>query len=665
MYLSRSGSFLDLALFAVLGSFWWIGGWLLARHAFRLRRREWLIAGLAIGVLLYMVLVNLWSILLPFPYAIWIGSLSVLLLGVVAWWQNRTGVAIIASGSIPWGQLLVLAGLTTLFILINRGLAILDDYHNLPLVSLIAAGDVPPHFYLNPDYRMAYHYGLHLVAGSLMRIGGFYTWGAFDVSKAVSQAILLMLAWLWFKRVTRSDLSGFLGAALVLFGGGVRWLLLLLPTSWLVNLSENIQLLGSARHSGPDLYSVLLGPWEIEGGGPFPFPFAFMNGVFSPNILAIAGSGAVPALTIILMLMLRKRYWRPITGIVFGLIMASLALTAEHLFVMILLGILIVFCAKVISRRSTAGIRHWAWVIIPACILAVGAGGVITEVCAGLLTKLTNGNVQAYGFTGFEVRWPPALMSAHFSQLKITSPGHLLVALTEIGFVCILGPVVTLWALKRFRRGEMFIPSLSLAALVGFLIPLVLNYIEHERDITRLTAAALFIWMVLGWPIIWFGYKKAGGLIKGLIVSGYSITVLSGLVIFTISLISIPKPQFTYFVDNPDALMSKRYWDKLALGTDIFDPIPYRSVTLFGRAAGPAGNDIYTPTPLWETLITDPDPVEMAKAGYAYIYVDKTWWRDMQPKQRERFEQPCVIRVAEQTMEDKDFRWILDIQGCR
>jgi hypothetical protein len=57
--------------------------------------------------------------------------------------------------------------------------------------------------------------------------------------------------------------------------------------------------------------------------------------------------------------------------------------------------------------------------------------------------------------------------------------------------------------------------------------------------------------------------------------------------------------------------------------------------------------------------------VDMAKAGYAYIYVDKTWWRDIQPKQRERFEQPCVIRVAEQTMEDKDFRWILDIQGCR
>jgi len=61
----------------------------------------------------------------------------------------------------------------------NRGLAILDDYHNLPLVSMIAAGDVPPHFYLNPTNRLAYHYGLHLFSGSLVQQGGLFPWSAF------------------------------------------------------------------------------------------------------------------------------------------------------------------------------------------------------------------------------------------------------------------------------------------------------------------------------------------------------------------------------------------------------------------------------------------------------------------------------------------------------
>jgi hypothetical protein len=30
------------------------------------------------------------------------------------------------------------------------GLAILDDYQNLPTTALIATGDIPPHFPLNP-----------------------------------------------------------------------------------------------------------------------------------------------------------------------------------------------------------------------------------------------------------------------------------------------------------------------------------------------------------------------------------------------------------------------------------------------------------------------------------------------------------------------------------
>lgn len=53
----------------------------------------------------------------------------------------------------------------------------------------------------------------------------------FNLSKTLSQAVMVLLAWLWFKKVTRSDLASYLGAGLVLFGGGARWLMLFLPES--------------------------------------------------------------------------------------------------------------------------------------------------------------------------------------------------------------------------------------------------------------------------------------------------------------------------------------------------------------------------------------------------------------------------------------------------
>jgi len=568
MYFSRTGNIFDLIVWLVLAGMFWLGGLLLVTCAFRLHKRERLISGLAVGFLLFIVLNNLWSNFMPYSYAVWGSSVSVFGLGLIAGGKSQKKTSLLNLDSISWPQLIAMIGLIILFTLMNRGLAILDDYHNLPLVSMIAAGDVPPHFYLNPENRLAYHYGLHLFSGSLVR-------------------------------------------------------------------------------------------------GPFPFPFAFINGVFSPAVLAIAGSGAVPALTIILMLLLRKKRWQPINGLVFGLILSSLALTAEHLFLLVVIGMSVVLLAGVIYSRSFANIWEWGWVFVPAILLALGTGGVLTEVTIGLNSRFSGEASQSYGFTGFGFRWPPALMSAHFGRLEIMQPGQLLVAFFEIGVVLLLGPGVTMWAWKRFKRGTRFIPGLGFAAIIGFLHPLVLTYAEHERDITRLTASALFIWLVLGWPLVWLIFQKGSQFMRIVITGGYAITVISGVVLFAISLLSIPKPQFSYFVEVPDAIIGERYWDNLEEGAQVFDPIAFRAVTLFGRAAGPANLSIYIQTPKWETLIKDPDPIEIARAGYSYMYFDKSWWRDLQPKQRNKIDQPCVVEIMKLSMPDKDFRWLLDISECR
>ncbi len=146
-------------------------------------------------------------------------------------------------------NLLAFIGLFVLFSLINFGLAILDDYANLPLVSMMSTGQVPPQFYLNPEIGLDYHYGLHLFAASLVRMGGLFPWTAFDLSKALTTALTLMLAWLWYRRYINRWWGVLLGVLLVLFGSGTRWVLLFLPPQTLLQMGKGLDLLGSAAHS--------------------------------------------------------------------------------------------------------------------------------------------------------------------------------------------------------------------------------------------------------------------------------------------------------------------------------------------------------------------------------------------------------------------------------
>ncbi len=52
MLVSRTGSYLDLLIWLILSSCWWVGGWLIAAHVYRLRHRERFFAGAAVGFLL-------------------------------------------------------------------------------------------------------------------------------------------------------------------------------------------------------------------------------------------------------------------------------------------------------------------------------------------------------------------------------------------------------------------------------------------------------------------------------------------------------------------------------------------------------------------------------------------------------------------------------------
>ena len=143
-----------LVLWALL---WIIGGCLLAASLFRLQRSEAAMVGLCIGLVTETWLANVLARIIPVAIAFWLAAVLTLLGGLIAViLMKRKSIKINFSYSLsPW---LVLFLLTILFISIGRGLALFDDYQNLPTISLMATGDIPPHFALDPHFSFNYHY---------------------------------------------------------------------------------------------------------------------------------------------------------------------------------------------------------------------------------------------------------------------------------------------------------------------------------------------------------------------------------------------------------------------------------------------------------------------------------------------------------------------------
>ena len=317
---------------------WVAGGWMLAATSFHLRRSENSLVGAAIGLVLETWLANLLAHVLPVVVSFWLSAGIICLAGVVSGVVFRRELDF----ELSWRPWCVLGGLSLIFTLIGRGLGIFDDYQNLPTISLMAAGDVPPHFALNPSLNFGYHYFLLLFAAQLMRLGSIFPWTALDVGRGLIMALPLMLAALWANRLTRSRLAGVLTGAMLAFAGGARWLLLFLPPTWLKHVSDNITLIGSASTSAPSLAQAMLGNWKIDGAGPIAFPFAFYTGINQPYVMAytgISGSGIL-ILLLVLLTANRRRYWG--AEIILAAVLASLALANEIAFLLLMFGFMLI-----------------------------------------------------------------------------------------------------------------------------------------------------------------------------------------------------------------------------------------------------------------------------------------------------------------------------------
>lgn len=660
-----------LALYVLLSSLWALGGWLLASATFKLYARERLLVGLALGFSLQATLANLCVYFLPLEAAYWLGAGAVLLGGLAAYlkrmrpaWQDLRA----------WALLLGVAALIGLFAQIQRGLAILDDYVHLPLVSTIAAGNLPPDFYLDPGVRFSYHYGLHVWAGSLVRLAHFQPWSAWDLAKAVTIGLTAGLAYLWVYRLARSHTAALFGSLAALLAGGARWLLLLLPEGLLAQLSAAVTMINTGADTGSTLVEALARPWVIEGGAQVPFPFAFHNSIVAPVIFSIGSTGAMLYVVILLLLLLNQRLERTwLSGLVQALLLANLALNAEHAFAVLLAGLGLVWLGWVWRerQRSVRSPRgwwvYWLGVLGLAAVLSLVQGGYLTELAGEILRRWQGLPSTQVNYEGFGLRWPPALASGHVSEYFLFDWRTLTLLLLDLGPLWLLAPLATWATWRAIQRRQMLFAGLGVAAWISLLAPIVIEY-GVDRQLTRMVGTALWVWLVLAFPLAWLGLRRARREVRWLAGAGYGAALYSGLVLLAVQLTAIPAPQYSYFIEAPDTHMAAAYWNQLPEEAQVLDANPLRAVTIFGRATR-AAPELYQAYPEWAALVDAPDPVKAAQAGYGYVYFDRLEWESLRPELQEAYQQTCVSLVRRLTSYESirnfdNYRLLYDVRAC-
>ena len=662
---------------AALGAWivlWMLGGWWIARRAFNLQSDEQVMVGLAVGLVMEDLLVNFLAPFMSFPLACWLGAGLVFMVGMVMilpdGWRSLFSIRPAQhSVRVEPGQWVVLLLLIALFTAIGRGMAIFDDYAHLPTVSLMATGDIPPHFSLDPSVPYGYHYFLLLFAAQVVQLGQLFPWVALDFSRGLSLGLAVVLMGIWTRRLTRNHMAGILGGAFLILASATRWLLLLLPSNFLDSVSQTVQMIGSGASSGASLSAALFRPWAMDGGGPIPFPFAFASGILNPGVVTVHGATGVMNYVVLLALLLTFNRWRNWQGgLVTVFLVASTGLLGETGLALGLVAWCLISLGYIITHKNFRLPRPlWTWwvVVLAGNLLAVLEGGAWTDIIHSLLDKLVGVEAQAsYQTIGFQLVWPPALVSAHLGVLNLVNFRQLIVAVCEIGPVLLALPLVFMWGVKAYRSGRWYEASFILSGL----LTLGMLFVQFSGSTGVRNTSRLYsftnLCVLYAVPLVWIWVRQRITLLKYLAGTVLGITMLGGIVLFGIELVAIPRPVESYFLNELDARMFKNYWNRLEPGALIFDPTPSRAPAVFGRST----NSSYTwfeDKPAWKTLVKDPDPAAISQAGFDYIYLGNIYWQDLDPKTRLRFQNPCVLVVQQYENAMRETRALYDIRACR
>ncbi len=665
--MAHSETLLNMLLLLPWSALWLLGGIWLSKATFRLRPNEEMLVGIALGWFVQNWLVNFLVRVMPFSAACWAAAGGVFLAGLLVL-GLRSGWKALIQVSVSPLQMILLGAVVLVSFEINRGLAIFDDFAHLPTVSTMAAGDIPPHFSLDPQISYAYHYFLLLFSAQLIRIAGMMPWLALDAGRALSFGLAVMLAGVWTQRLTRSPIGGFVGGAFLAFGSGTRWLMLILPSGIVAWLGRGVQMQGSGIQSGPTMAEALLNAWTIEGGGPVPFLFAFANGIYTPGVITSMGANGAAVFVLIFLLLLTFNRWQGKAGPVLTIILISVwGLLGEAELVGIAAGWALVVLAYGIKYKTfqlPRGLAVWVFVIAAGCLIGLLSGGAWTDVLAGWIRRVSGGPAEAsYQSIGFTLA-APAIVSSHLGVLSLLNPSQLLVALFELGPVLLVYPLLAAWGIKAFRLRRWYEAATAATALVM----LLMVFVQFTGSTGVRNTPRLYVFLPLlacfAVALAWIWAARRSQAVKVLVAGLGLISMMGGVLVTGTELFAIQRPVYSYFLTALDARMTRQYWDQLEPGAMVFDAEPSRSVMIFGRPSD-AAYSWYQFKPGWEELRRNPDPYRLNAAGFGYLYLDEPYWDDIGLQKQQAFSGSCVKMIAEYTDPLIGYRRLYDLRSCR
>jgi hypothetical protein len=703
MYWFRESNIFGFIPWLIIALVLTLSGWLIATHAFNLEKKQRLLIGFGLGLVIYLWLLNLIGRWFEPRFAYILPAFIVLVIGLMFAWRSGEPLFDISDIKISPLFFLVL-GLLIYTVLIERGLGIYDDYHHLPAISTIGAGNLPPKYMLNAFYDFSYHYGFELLGGSLMQLGNMFPWSALDISKSIVWVYSLILIALILKRYLEKSWKIVIGTALFIFMGGTRYLLMLFPAGILKSLDQSIVFIGISQDLNLPFSKALFAPWNIGGGPPIPFIYGFANGLNSPYILNHGGEWPLTLIILALLWLLSNKFTSIKAIPIMAILMAHLALTYESTYglIMVSIGFIGIFIKLKKPEYSTRAFWYFVAAAAISIPFAILQGGTLLSIFKGIFQNAVGSQpvviIHSAAESVFSFQWPPSIFSAHFGALSIFSLPQLMVGLFEIGPILLFAPFITRWAWKKFQKNDWMMGILITSTWVGFIISIFVSYNLSERDITRFCKHALSFWilffiiMLLKKDKLWgkwtrrivelFKHSKPFWLLFSiktflhkdrlwgrwtwwLAVFCTGLMLVSGVVNGWMQQSAILVPVLSEGIDGLDAQISNTVWGKLSQKDLIIDPgsNEWRATAVTGLLTVSSMNR--GTTSLWKELSSNPSLEGFVKNNFRYLYVDQGWWRNLSDAQRLSLSNPCIRVVASASIDnDFKFRRLLDLSSC-
>lgn len=646
--------------------FWGIGGIFITSNLFSLEKEEILFAGIAMGIILENWLANILSQIIVVPVSFIVSAFIIMITGLVFEIRNKSLKRYKFIEFLNPGTFLLFFVLIILFTLIGRGLPIFDDFQNLPTVSRLATGDIPPHFALDPSLRFGYHYFLLLISAQLVSLSKIFPSVALDICRSSVMILTLFLGMKFIYRITKSRLAEFLGGFFLLFSTGIRWILLFSPKSLQFVLNEQIPLLGSSALGRQNLFDALISSWNIESG-PFPFPFAFASGINPPLIMTLGGIGTSAILIVFLFLITFDRHRNFASGVVTTILMASLALADEVWFLLIGGGVCVVIILGMLIKQIQIGrseIYRLIIIMLPALIISLLQGGMLTELSRKFIFHPAIASSQTYFDTSFKLVFPPTLISGHLGILSFNNPIQLLVGLIEIGPVIIVLPLFFMAMISAFRKKETSMMILGIVSIISLLTVFV--QFVGSGGVTgtiRLLDGMIIPLTLFAVPLFMDWLQNKDLWLKVSSGFAYSASIFGGIIMFGIGILSVSTPTYGTFIGNYDVEVFDKLWNTLPKNSLVFDSSPVRAATVLGIGTR-SSLSWFESRKDWESLTQNPTPEILASKGYSYVYFDYKDWAALLESTRSEYRKGCP-KLIELIQGAEDIRRIYQIDGCK